>query len=137
MTSLKKDNGETRCLFYLRIWRRITMFTRDFFKVQKSSPMNEYMHPLLRSSWEAHCTVNIFGSKSGHLNNSRNCKVFFIFSTFLLYLMIFLSSAAHLALSILKNHQILQKVWRKWRKIFQLFYYLNGRFWNQKCSQWC
>ena len=34
-----------------------------------------------------------------------------------LYLMIFSSSAAHLALSTLKNHQILQKNWeKKWRK---------------------
>ena len=49
--------------------------------------------------------------------------------------MIFTSSAGHSAHSILKNHQILQKVWRKWRKLFQLFYYLNGWFWNQKCSQ--
>ena len=49
--------------------------------------------------------------------------------------MIFLSSAAHLVLFILKNHQILLNVWRKWRKIFQLFCYLNGCFWNQKCSQ--
>ena len=49
--------------------------------------------------------------------------------------MIFPSSAAHLAFSLLKNHQILQKVWRRWRKLFQLFYYLNCHFWNQKCSQ--
>ena len=49
--------------------------------------------------------------------------MFFIFPQFLLYLMIFPSSTVHLALSNLKNHQILQKVWRKWRKIFQLFYY--------------
>ena len=33
--------------------------------------------------------MNIFGSKSGHLNNSKNCKVFFIFPKFLPYLMIF------------------------------------------------
>ena len=47
------------------------------------------------------CTMNIFGSKSGHLNNSKNCKVFFIFPKFLLYLIIFPSSAAYLALSTL------------------------------------
>ena len=60
-----------------------------------------------------HCTMNISGSKSGHYNNSKNCKMFFIVPQFLLYLMIFLNFAAHLALSILKNHQIMQKVWRK------------------------
>ena len=33
--------------------------------------------------------------------------------------MIFQSSAAHLVLATLKNNQILQKIWRKCRKIFQ------------------
>ena len=93
------------------------------------------MFLLHKYNQKCHCTMNIFYSKSGHNNNCKNCKIFFIFLQFLLYLMIFLSSAAHLALSILKNHQILQKVWRKWRKIFQLLYYLNVRFWNQTCSQ--
>ena len=55
--------------------------------------------------------------------------------------MIFPSSTAQLALSILKNNQILQKVWRIWRKIFQLFYYLNGRFWTKiftvNCRKMC
>ena len=50
---------------------------------------------------------------SGHLYNSKNCKIFFIFLQFLLYLMIFPTYEAHLALFILKNHQILQKVGRK------------------------
>ena len=58
--------------------------------------------------------------------------IFFIFPQFFQHLMIFLSSTTHLALSILKNHQILQK---SLEKIFQLFYYLTGRFWKQKCSQ--
>ena len=34
--------------------------------------------------------------------------------------MIFWCSTAHLVLSTLKNNQILQKLWRKCRKIFQL-----------------
>ena len=42
--------------------------------------------------------------------------------------MIFPNSAAHLTFSTLKNHQILQNFWRKWRKD----YYLHGRIWNQK-----
>ena len=40
-----------------------------------------------------------YGSKSGHYNNSKNCKIFFIFPQFLPYLMIFPSSAAHLVLT--------------------------------------
>ena len=31
------------------------------------------------------CTMNIFGCKSDHLNNSKNCKVLFISPKFLLY----------------------------------------------------
>ena len=77
-------------------------------------------------------TMNIFGSKSSHLNKCKNGKIFFIFPQYLLYLKIFKSFAAHLALSSLKNHQILQNFWIK---IFKLFYFLCGYFWNQKCSQ--
>ena len=33
--------------------------------------------------------MNIFGSKSSHIINSKNCKVFFIFPKFLLYLIMF------------------------------------------------
>ena len=47
--------------------------------------------------------MNIFGSKSGHLNNSKYCKIIFIFLQFLLYLMIFLSSRANLGFSVLKK----------------------------------
>ena len=44
-----------------------------------------------------YCTMNIFGSKSGHYyNNSKNCKIFFIFPKFLLYLIIFPSTCATL-----------------------------------------
>ena len=58
--------------------------------------------------------------------------VFFIFSK--LYLMIFPSSAAYLALSTLKNRQIvvLQKSWRKWRKIFELLLLLKWPLWEQE-----
>ena len=39
-----------------------------------------------------------------------------------------------------KSSNTAKNVSRKWRKFFQLhkylFYYVNGRFWNQKCSQW-
>ena len=59
--------------------------------------------------------MNIFGSKSGHLNNSKNFNIFFIFHK-LLYLMIFQSSAAYLTLSTLINHQILQKKLEKMMK---------------------
>ena len=80
------------------------------------------------------CTINIFGSKCGHLNNSKNCKVFFILHKMLLYFMIFPSSAAYLALSTLKNRQIvvLQKSWRKWRKIFELLLLLKWPLWEQE-----
>ena len=54
--------------------------------------------------------MNIFVSKSGHLNDSKKCMVFFIFPKLMLYLMIFPNSATYLALSTLKNHQILQKI---------------------------
>ena len=50
------------------------------------------------------------------LNISENCMVYyFIYLKCLQHFMIFLSSAVHLALSTLKNNQILQKIWRKWR----------------------
>ena len=63
---------------------------------------------------------------------------FLHFPKFLLYWMTFPNSAAYLALSTMKNHQILQKIWIKWRKIFQLTLILkNGHFWYQKCSQCC
>ena len=35
--------------------------------------------------------MNIFGSKSGHQNNSKKCKIFFIFLQFLHYLFIYFS----------------------------------------------
>ena len=54
-------------------------FARNFTAVHKKEPK---------------ATMNIFGSKSGHLNISKNCKIFFILPQFLLYyLMIFPSSA--------------------------------------------
>ena len=51
--------------------------------------------------------------------------------------MIFPSSEAYLALSILKNHLIstAKRLEKKKKNITIIFYYLNGRFWNQKCSQ--
>ena len=56
---------------------------------------------------------------------------------FLQYLMIFLSSSAHLTRSsILKNHQILQKSLEKIKNNLSILsHYLNGHFWNQKCLQ--
>ena len=65
--------------------------------------------------------MNIFGSKIGHLNNnSKKCNVSFIFPKLLVYLMIFPSSAAYLALSTLKNHQILKTVLEKMKIIFPI-----------------
>ena len=66
-------------------------------------------------------------------------RFFFIFPKFLVYLMIFFefcSSTVHLALSTLKNPQILKYFSRKWRKISQLLLLLlKWRPWYQKCSQ--
>ena len=48
---------------------------------------------------------------------------FFSFPPIFCYIWLFFpSSAAHLALSTLKNNQILQKIWRKLRKIFQFLH---------------
>ena len=71
----------------------------------------------------------IFGPKSGdfHLEKHQNgdfqikCKIFFIFTKLLLYLVLFSNSAAlFFTLFTLKNYQIFQIFWRKWGKIFQL-----------------
>ena len=82
-------------------------------------PILEYNEAIYLGKHSLHY-MNIFGSKSGYLNNSKNCKVFFIPPNFCYIWWCFPSSTAHLALSTLKNHQILQNFWRKWRKIFQL-----------------
>ena len=73
MTSLKKDNGETRCLFYLRIWRRITMFTRDFLRSKKAPQWMNICTP----SWEAqaHCSYSSLKWIRGQKNNDNDPPV--------------------------------------------------------------
>ena len=50
-------------------------------------------------------TMNIFGSKSGHLHNRKKLQSFLHFPKCLQYLMIFSNFTEHLALSTFKNHQ--------------------------------
>ena len=74
-----------------------------------------------------HCEHFWFQKRT--LKNSKNCKIFFIFPKFLPYLMIFPSSAAHLALPTLKNHQILKCFFQKMMKNLPIIttYYLNEK----------
>ena len=81
--------------------------------------------------------MSIFGSKSGNLNIvksarfssvSPNCCCICWFFRVLQYIW-------HYPLwKIIKYCKKNYFFWRKWRKIFKLFYSLNDRFWNQKCS---
>ena len=70
---------------------------------------------------------------------SKNSIVFFIAPKFFDIFDDFskLHHIWHSPVSTLKNHQIRQTFWRKWRKVFQssLLLLKNDHFWNQKCSQ--
>ena len=82
------------------------------------------------------CTMNIFGSQSRHLNTSENCKVFSFplnFSNIWWFFWVLLHIWPSPLWKIIKY---CKKFWENEKKIFQIFYFLNGHFWNQKCSQW-
>ena len=78
-----------------------------------------------------HCTVNIFVSKSGHLSNSNNCKIFLHFLQ--KFCSIWWFFKVENSQNIIKYSKNLHKNEEN-LTIFTIIF-KNGCFWNQKCSQ--
>ena len=88
----------------------------------------------LFSSKNPHCTVDIFGSKSGHLSNRIIARFFFIFSY---KFAVFEDFSKWRVPNVQQNSEKssnIAKIEGKWRKSCNFYCYFNGRFWNQKCS---
>ena len=84
------------------------------------------------------CTMNIFSSKSGHLNNSKTVKNarFSSYSPNCCYISWFFRVLLlHIWHYLLWKIIIYCKKFGKWRKSTNYSTTKNGRFRNQKCSQ--